>query len=140
VAQVGPDDDRHPQPERAGPRVFSDRAGLCGALLSVWEATSALGMTGGHLRELYATFLPDVAPMLGLTVDEVNVELDRAAGLWARLGAVAIGDDPALARLRDPTVTIRQTPAAEGDAGAGGAASAGGELWDLRRHSTPTAR
>lgn len=30
---------------------------MCGALLSVWEATSELGMTVEHLRPLYATVL-----------------------------------------------------------------------------------
>lgn len=45
------------------------------ALLAVWEATSELGMTGGHLRALYATVLREAEPMLGLAVDPVRGEL-----------------------------------------------------------------
>lgn len=114
------------------PNVFADRMGLCGALLSVWEGTSALGMTGGHLRALYGSFLQEAAPLLGIAVDDVRADLDRAAGLWTQLGAVAIGDDPALGKLRDLTVTVRQSLAADGDASAEEAHAAGAELWDLR--------
>jgi hypothetical protein len=114
------------------PSVFADRVGLCGALLSVWEGTSELGMSGGNLRGLYGAFLREAAPLLGIRVDAVTAELDRAADLWTRLGDVAIGDDPALARLRDLTVTIRQALAADGDAGAAEALAAGVDLWELR--------
>jgi len=114
------------------PSVFADRVGLCGALLSVWEGTSELGMDGGHLRGLYAAFLQEAAPLLRLDVDAATAELHRAAQLWTRLGDVAIGDDPALARLRDLTVTIRHALAADGDAGATEAHAAGLELWELR--------
>ena len=117
---------------KAWPAVFADRRGLCDALLSVWEGTSALGMTGGHLRGLYAAFLREAAPLLDIPVDAVTAELDRSAGLWTRLADVAIGDGPALTRLRDLTVTIRQALAADGDAGAAEARVAGLELWDLR--------
>lgn len=114
------------------PSVFADRVGLCGALLSVWEGASELGMSGGHLRGLYAAFLREAAPLLGIGVDAVAAELDRAAGLWTQLGDVAIGDDPALARLRDLTVTIRQALAADGDGGAAETHAAGVDLWELR--------
>lgn len=120
------------QHAKGWPRVFADRTGLSGALLSVWEATSALGATGGHLRGLYAAFLDEVAPTLGLAVDEVTAGLERSATLWAQLGATALGDDPALTRLRDLTVAIREAIAADGDAGADDAAAAGAELWERR--------
>ncbi len=71
--------------------------------------------------------------MLGLAVDPVTASCDRAAERWTRLCKVAIGDDPTLARVRDLIVTVRQTLAAEGDAGADDAAAARVELWDLRR-------
>lgn len=45
---------------------------------------------------------------------------------------VALGDDPALTRLRDLTATIREALAAEGDAGEPDATRAGAELWARR--------
>lgn len=46
------------------PRVFADGAGLVGALLSTYEGTEPIGMTGGHLRGLYAQFLDEAAALL----------------------------------------------------------------------------
>jgi hypothetical protein len=49
---------------KAWPKVFADRRGLAGALLSVWEGTVPMGMSGGHLRGLYAEFLDEAAALL----------------------------------------------------------------------------
>lgn len=115
------------------PKVFADRVGLCGALLSIWEGTSASGMTGGHLRTLYAEFLTEVAPLLGHDVGAVVDDLRAAAELWTVLGATAIGDDAELQQLRDLTVVIRCCLAADGDGGAAEAEAAATELW--KRHA-----
>ncbi len=113
-------------------QVFDDRVGLCGALLSVWEATSASGMTGGHLRGLYADFLTEVGPTVGIDVGDVVHGLRDAAELWTQLGSIAIGVEDQLCHLRDLTVTVRQCVAGDGDGGADEAAAAGTELWKRR--------
>jgi hypothetical protein len=46
------------------PTVFADRRGLLGALASVWEAVEPAGMTGGHLRGLFADGLEQAAVLL----------------------------------------------------------------------------
>lgn len=116
---------------KAWPRVFADGAGLTGALLSVWEATSDAGMTGGHLRGLYADFLTQTTALHGMDVDEVVVALRAAARRWADLGDIAAAGAP-FTRLRELTATIRHAVAADGDAGADEAAAAARELWKLR--------
>jgi hypothetical protein len=115
------------------PSVFDDRRGLVGALLSVWEGTSQFGMTGGHLRDLYADFLTEAGPLLETTFDGPINSLREASRLWTELGEIAA--DPAiedLARLRHLTATIRESIAADGDHGQAEASAAGAELWKLR--------
>jgi hypothetical protein len=121
-----------PDNAKSWPQVFADGVGLSGALLSVWEGTSSSGMAGGHLRHLYADFLTEVAPLLGVDVDDVVDGLRVAAELWTTLGATAIGTDDGLRQLRDLTVVIRHCVAAEGDAGASEALAAATELWKRR--------
>jgi hypothetical protein len=115
------------------PSVFDDRRGLVGGLLSVWEGTSQSGMTGGHLRDLYADFLTEAGPLLGTTFDGAIKSLREASQLWTELGDIAT--DPAiedLARLRQLTVTIREAIASDGDDGQAEASAAAAELWKLR--------
>lgn len=115
------------------PSVFDDRRGLVGAILSVWEGTSQFGMTGGHLRDLYANFLSEAGPLLGTTFDSAIKSLREAALLWTELGEIAT--DPAieeLARMRHLVATIREAIAADGDDGQAEASAAAAELWKLR--------
>jgi hypothetical protein len=55
-------DERNP---KSWPRVFADRKGLYGALLSTWESVTVVGILGGTLRGLYAHFLQEAAERLG---------------------------------------------------------------------------
>jgi hypothetical protein len=115
------------------PKVFADRAGLVGALASVWEGVSPFGMTGGSLRPLFADFLDRAAEIAE------RPALAEEAGRWREIGAAwqALGDAalppdvPEFARLRELTVAVT-TAAIDGDAGAGEAAAAAAELWELR--------
>lgn len=62
---------------KAWPRVFAGGRGLFGALLSVVELVDeGAGPWGGHLRELYATFLDEAAAALD------RPALADAAGAW----------------------------------------------------------
>jgi hypothetical protein len=115
------------------PSVFADGRGLVGALLSVWEGTSHAGMTGGHLRDLYADFLLEAGTRLGVAFDGPVEALRESSRLWKQLGDTAL--DPEIdefLRLRELTATIRQAIAAEGDEGRDEAAAAGAELWNRR--------
>ena len=115
------------------PRVFDDGTSLVGALMSVWEGTSQSGMTGGHLRDLYADFLDEAARVIDADFDVVSTALRASAQRWAQLGDIAADpDDPGFARLRELTATIREAIAAEGDTGRDEAARASAELWRRR--------
>jgi hypothetical protein len=115
------------------PSVFADGRGLVGALLSVWEGTSSAGMTGGHLRGLYAEFLVEAGGHLGGTFAGAVEALQESSRLWTQLGDTAV--DPAVDEylpLRELTATIRESIAADGDEGRAEAAEAGAELWKRR--------
>ena len=112
------------------PRVFADGAGLAGALLSVWEAASDSGMTGGPLRDLYCEFLGEAADLLDADLDAAITALRAAAQQWRMLGDIAVDPrDPDLAQLRQLTATARAALTADGDAGRDEAAAAAAQLW-----------
>ena len=110
------------------PKVFADGRGLTGALLSVWEEVSPSGSSGGHLRDLYADFLDEAAPMLGPESGEAAAGFRAAAAAWQEVAEAALPDDvPDYARLRELTVAV-----AEGIALGAPDAAAATELADLR--------
>jgi hypothetical protein len=119
------------------PRVFADRAGLAGALLSTWEGIEPAGMSGGNLRGLYAEFLDEAAGLLG---DEALAgcagHFRAAAAAWHDLAEVALpAAEPVFTRLRERTAAVTEAVVAEGDGGREQAAAAAAELWELRaRH------
>ena len=115
------------------PRVFSDRRGLAGALLSVWEGAEPLGHAGGNLRGLYADFLEEAGALLDSPSVAGPAERFReAARLWHELAGTALpASAPDLARLRDLDAAVLGTVTADGDAGRPEAAAAAAELWDL---------
>jgi hypothetical protein len=94
---------------KAWPRVFAERRGLAGTLLSVWEGALPTGMTGGHLRGLSAEFLDEAAGLLGLEALRAPAEEFRgAARAWEAVAAAALPEHvPYLARLRELTATVR---------------------------------
>ena len=119
---------------KAWPRVFAGGRGLAGTLLSVWEGALPMGMTGGHLRDLYAEFLDEAAGLLGVEALRAPAEGFRAAArAWEAVAAAALPDDlPELARLRDLTAALREAVADPAGVGREEADAAAAELWALR--------
>jgi hypothetical protein len=122
------------------PTVFADGRGLLEALASVWEAVQPTGMSGGHLRGVFADGLQEAATVLDLPA--LAAEVDRwreIAELWHALAETALpNDEPAIARIRELTATVTGA-VAEGDTGAEDRATAATQLWQLRaeHHSSP---
>lgn len=120
---------------KAWPKVFAGRTGgLAGALLSIWEDVVPAGGYGGHLRGLYAEFLDQAAALLdNPRLEQPAAAFRSAAQSWHIVAETALPDDePALARLRDLTVAVRQAivdPAAVTPEEADQSAA---ELWALR--------
>ena len=96
---------------KAWPRVFAGRRALAGALLSVWEGIVPAGGEGGNVRDLYADFLEGAAALLDNPALREPAEAFRAAArAWQTVADTALPDDvPALARLRDLAVAVRQS-------------------------------
>lgn len=122
-----------PRAAKGWPTVFADRRGLLSALASVWEMVEPAGMTGGHLRGLFADGLDDAAAVLDEPALTGEAQRWREiAGRWHTLADTALPDDvPAIARLRELTAAVTAA-VAEGDAAAGDRAAAADELWALR--------
>jgi hypothetical protein len=116
------------------PKVFADRRGLVGALLSIWEGVEPMGMAGGHLRGLYADFLDEAADLTGTpALYEVAARFRDIAADWHTLAETAVpASGPTFGRMRELTSTISESVFADGDTGAEDAAAAAGELWSLR--------
>jgi hypothetical protein len=124
---------RRPRAAKGWPTVFADRRGLLRALASVWEEVEPAGMSGGHLRGLFADGLEEAAVVLeepGLAAEAPRWR--EIADLWHALAETALPDDvPAIARLRTLTATVTGA-VAEGDASASERKAAAEELWQLR--------
>ena len=120
---------------KAWPKVFAGRAGgLAGALLSVWEGVVPAGGYGGHLRGLYAEFLDQAAALLdNPRLEQPAAACRSAAHSWHTVAETALPDDvPALARLRDLTVAVRQAIADPAAVTPEEADQSAAELWALR--------
>jgi hypothetical protein len=126
---------------KAWPRVFADRVGLFGTLLSVVEAVDGdVGATGGHLRELQAAGLDEAAAAL----DEAAAALDRpaladAAARWRSAGDLwdEFADAVLPPELDSATVAVESAEAlreavAEGEAGRADAKAAAERVWAAR--------
>jgi hypothetical protein len=122
-----------PRAAKGWPTVFADRRGLLRALAGVWEAIEPAGMTGGHLRGLFADGLDRSAAVLDEPTLAAQAERWREiADRWHTLADTALPDDvPAIARLRELTAAIT-AGVVEGDAAADARAAAAEELWALR--------
>jgi hypothetical protein len=131
-----------PRHAKGWPKVFADGAGLVGALLSIWEGVEPVGANGGHLRDVYADFLDEAAPLLSdARAREAASAFRVAADRWHDVAEVALpADVPEYARLRELTAEVAAGVAA-GDDGAEACASASEQLWALREeydHKPPT--
>ncbi|MFI5492946.1 BtrH N-terminal domain-containing protein [Actinoplanes sp. NPDC051859] len=114
------------------PTVFADGRGLTTALFTVWEEVEPVGMSGGHLRDMYADFLDEAVPLLGERAAQA-AEAFRAAGrCWHAFAEAALpADVPEYARLRALAAAVAEGVAL-GDDGAAGRAEAATELWQHR--------
>lgn len=122
-----------PRAAKGWPTVFADRRGLLRALAGVWEAVEPAGMTGGHLRGLFADGLEQAAAVLDEPALLAQAQRWREiADRWHDLAETALpADVPAIARLRELTAAITAS-VSEGDAAAGDRSAAADELWALR--------
>jgi hypothetical protein len=125
-------DERDP---KGWPTVFAERRGLIGALLTVWENTTPAGMTGGHLRGLFADGLDEAATLLEKPeLGEQATNWRAIAGKWDELADIALSaDTPEFAWIRGLTASVSKGVLG-GDDAQEGAAEAGKELWRLRGH------
>ncbi|MFG1969879.1 BtrH N-terminal domain-containing protein [Nonomuraea fuscirosea] len=119
---------------KAWPKVFADRRGLAGALLSIWEGAQPVGMDGGNLRDLFADALDETAALLdrpGLA--EPAARFREIQGLWHELAEEALpARVPEFARIRELTAAVKESVMADGTAGGPAAAPAAEELWAAR--------
>ncbi len=117
------------------PRAFTGRRGLGGALLNVWESVTPAGMTGGHLRGLFADALTESAELLELPALAEQAPRWREIGEhWDELAEIAVpASSPEFAWVRGLIAAVT-AGVREGDAGQDAAADAGDELWKLRAH------
>lgn len=82
------------------PTVFSDGRGLYGTLLSLYEGIELANNAPGALRGLYADFLDEAVPIVGLPeLSDVAGRYRELAGSWSALAEAALPD--ALAPLRE---------------------------------------
>lgn len=128
-----------PRAAKGWPTVFADRRGLLSALAGVWEMVEPAGMTGGHLRGLFADGLDEAAVLLDEPALTAAAQRWREiADRWHTLAETALPDGvPAIARLRELTAAITAA-VVEGNAAAGERAAAAEELWALRAEHAGT--
>ena len=119
---------------KAWPRVFADRTGLFGALLSIVEGVDGdVGATGGHLRYLYADFLDEAALLMGRPAFSAAAAAWREAGdLWEDLADSAVPAD--LMGATEAVAAAEELNAAvmAGESGRMRASEAAQELWATR--------
>ncbi|WP_283134855.1 BtrH N-terminal domain-containing protein [Rhizohabitans arisaemae] len=119
---------------KAWANVFADGTGLTGALMSIWEGVSGLGMDGGHLRDLYADFLDEASTLLDRPeLGGIAARFREIAEEWRALAEAALpADIPEFAELRELTSAVRASVVADGGSGQAEAAEAAARLWRLR--------
>ena len=113
---------------KAWPTVFADGRGLASALASIHENAGH----GGHLRDLYADFLREAAPLVDRPLDAAADAWDAAAAAWDRLVEDAMTVDPDLEELRRLIdATAREVD--RGDEATEAATALANQRWDLQR-------
>jgi hypothetical protein len=119
---------------KAWPRVFADGRGLFGALLAIVEAVDANASPwGGHLRDLYASALDEVAVALDRpALTDAAQAWRRAADAWDELADSAMPVD--LDGSADAVDAIETLRAAvdDGDAGRERVRRAADAAWAIR--------
>ena len=113
--------------KKAWRNVFPEGTGMFGALVSVYES-----VTGGTLRDVFASFLDEAAKIIEAPELEAVATRWRVADrLWHRVAQRALPDE-------EPFTSVRRaldnygTSLKEGDAGTARAAQASKTIWQLR--------
>jgi Butirosin biosynthesis protein H, N-terminal len=113
--------------KKAWPTVFADGRGLGSALASIHDNAG----NRGHLRDLYAGFLREAAPLVELPLGAAADAWDAACLAWDDLVEVAMTAHPDLEELRrlmDATAVAVD----RGDAAAEEATDLAARRWDLQ--------
>jgi hypothetical protein len=122
------------------PRVFADGDGLFGALLSIVEMVDGrVGAEGGHLRDLYADFLDEVAAAGVAPVGDAAAAWRAAGDLWEDLADAAVPPDldGALDAVRQGE--LLHAAVMDGEPGRKRARDAASRLWAIRaEHAAAT--
>jgi hypothetical protein len=116
------------------PRVFAGGHGLFGALLAIVEAVDANASPwGGHLRDLYATFLDEAAVALDRpALTDAARAWRRAADAWDELADSAVPPDlDGAAEAVEAIETLRDA-VNDGDAGRERVRAAADVVWAIR--------
>jgi len=116
------------------PRVFADGRGLFAALVAIVEAVDATASpSGGHLRDLYATFLDEAAVALERPVLTDAARAWRlAADAWDELADAAVPPDlEGSAEAVEAIETLREA-VRDGDTGRAGVRAAADAAWAIR--------
>jgi Butirosin biosynthesis protein H, N-terminal/Domain of unknown function (DUF4872) len=119
---------------KAWPRVFGDGIGLFGALSAIHEDVDGqVGASGGHLRELFADFLEEVAVTLDNAALADATQAWRAvADQWEELADAAVPPDlDGAADAADAAETLHQA-VMDGEPGRERASVAAQTVWAIR--------
>jgi hypothetical protein len=120
--------------------VFADGDGLFGALLSIVEMVDGrVGAEGGHLRDLYADFLDEVAAAGVAPVGDAAAAWRAAGDLWEDLADAAVPPDldGALDAVRQGE--LLHAAVMDGEPGRKRARDAASRLWAIRaEHAAAT--
>ena len=125
-------DQRNP---KAWPRVFADGTGLFGALSAIHEdVDSQAGVSGGHLRELYAEALDEAAAALdnGALGDAARA-WRAVADQWEELADAAVPPDlDGAAEAVEAAETLHEA-AMDGEPGRASVLAAADTVWGIRQ-------
>jgi hypothetical protein len=113
--------------KKAWPTVFADGEGLGSALASIHAEAG----NRGHLRDLYAAFLREAAPLVDLPLGDAADRWDAACLLWDGLVETAMTCHPDLEELRR-LMDATGVAVARGDAAAEEAADLAARRWELQ--------
>lgn len=100
---------------KAWPKVFADGRSVLGALVSTVEALDPVGLLGGDLRDLAATFCREAGPVIEADLDGPAAAYDRASAAWADVVTLVSAVDGVAAVIEADR--RRRAAVAAGDAG-----------------------
>ena len=119
---------------KAWPRVFADGHGLFGALLALLERVDGqVGVSGGHLRELYAASLDESASALdNPALGDAAQAWRGVADLWEELADAAVPPDlDGAAEAVEAVETLHEAVMA-GELGRSRVGAAAATAWAIR--------